>query len=457
MLPQAQGLRLRQQVDHVPVAGQLVLRHRPGRTDTASVMRPSGKRLDIQGLRALAVLLVVAFHAGLRCRWIHRRRRLLRHLGLRDHGTLVARVRRAPAGIGLRGSTRAASAGCCPRSPSCSCRRGARRSWRRPIAAQRIAADRRRAVALPANCLPLPRCRTATSTSRRRAQSAPAHLVAGGGGAVLPRLPGAPARRAGGCVRRARGRRARRRDAASPRSRSASSALSLAYGRSRRHPAHPSASASSARRRAPGSSAPAALVAACGRSGGAPGRLAARRRRGGPPGSSSARRALGRRAVSRRRRCSRSLGTCVLIVAAARAQLVSRAARARPVVWIGDLLVQLVPLALAADRLRRALLAGAGRHGAVAAAAVSLPGLALVPLRREHRSGRTRAVGAGGSWRWQGCAWRRRAPPRAGWPSRPRRSPRARSSALARLDRFHADFLRRLQRLGAGRVRRLGR
>ncbi len=144
-------------------------------------------RPHLDGLRAVAVYLVVAFHAGLAVRGrVHRRRRLLRPVRLPRHPAPAARPR-ARARSAFAASTRGASAVSCPRLSSCCSSRG---RLRRDRVARRAV---RRGRRLPGR-VPLRRGTGTSSASRRTTsariitQSGPALLVAGGRGAVLPRV-----------------------------------------------------------------------------------------------------------------------------------------------------------------------------------------------------------------------------------------------------------------------------
>ena len=86
----------------------------PTEAEPASTYRP-----HLDGLRAVAVYLVVLFHAGSRFRRrLHRRRRVLRAVGLSRHPAAAARSRPQRVGSGSGASTRGDFAGCCPRRSS---------------------------------------------------------------------------------------------------------------------------------------------------------------------------------------------------------------------------------------------------------------------------------------------------------------------------------------------------
>ena len=85
----------------------------------STAARPARLRPDIQGLRAIAVLLVVAGPSGrVAVRWVRRRRRVLRDLRLPDHRTAAARARRVTGGSTCRPSTGAGRGASC-RPPRC--------------------------------------------------------------------------------------------------------------------------------------------------------------------------------------------------------------------------------------------------------------------------------------------------------------------------------------------------
>jgi len=142
-------------------------------------VRPTGFRPDIEGLRAVAVIAVVLYHAGMpgTGRRLHRRRRLLRHLRLPHHRTALARGRRRqiPFGSAVFYGARAA-AYYRPRPLSPSRPRSARPSCCRPYRHEASSSTASRAPCTSATTGS--RCRAPTTwppTSRRHRSSTTGH------------------------------------------------------------------------------------------------------------------------------------------------------------------------------------------------------------------------------------------------------------------------------------------
>ena len=354
---------------------------------------------------------------------------------------LVARARRAPAGVDLGASTRGGSGACCRRSPSCSS--SSRRSalFVSPFG---VAADGGQtgvaALALRGQLVSR-HLGTRLLRPQRRARPAAAHLVARGRGAVLPRLPRAAAPRPGGSRRPAGARRARRaRHGCSFCSRSA--LVARPTGRRRRAPERFAFYASPTRAWEFGAGALARARRAAAR----PLPLGARRRRSArrawPASGSAAARPRRTRRVPAARRLLPVLGACALHLARDRgvASLVARGSRPPAPCLDRRPLLQLVPLALAADRLRPGALARLAGVPPSPPRPVSLLPAWLsyryveTPIRHEpRRSGKL-------VWPW-GRLRRLAVPASAGLALRRAASPRARRFGAGGRSTVHADVL----------------
>ena len=175
--------------------------------DRALDTSTGGHRPQLDGIRAVAVILVIAFHLGyaLDPRRLHRRRRVLRPLGLPHHGAARRRARARAAASTSRASTRAASAGCCP--PRCSCSPSsciATLGLLDRVDHAAVGDDATSAALYGANWH-FGLAERRLLRARRRAEPARPLLVARRRGAVLRRVAGAAARPVGARARR-RGR-----------------------------------------------------------------------------------------------------------------------------------------------------------------------------------------------------------------------------------------------------------